>query len=186
MVKLFDNILPKKSNLNIILDLIKNHHWGFAFDNKENENKLINFVINEGTNLGFYLKTFENNKPILNTPLNIYAKIIVDTVLEKLNIHEDLFIKRFYWNMYFKNSNKMEDHVDSSSPEDTAFLSIIYPLNTNDGGTFIDNKFYTDIMGQVKVFSSEILHRGVAPKNDNIRLNLNIVLKKPKEFKIWQ
>ena len=186
MVKLFDKILPRNCNLDMIYDLIANHHWGFAYDNNENEKRLINFVANEGTNFGFYLKTFLDNKPVFNTSLNIYGKVIVDTVLERLNIQEDLFIRRFFWNMYFKNSNKMEDHLDSRGPSETDFFSILYPLNTNDGGTIINGKFYPDIMGQAKVFPSEVLHRGVAPSKDNVRFNLNIILKKPKTVNIWQ
>jgi hypothetical protein len=52
----------------------------------------------------------------------------------------------------------------------------LYSLNTTDGGFYLEDKFFPDIMGQAKVFKSNIKHKGVGPIKDKARFNLNMII----------
>jgi hypothetical protein len=168
MVTLIKDILPKTSNFDIITELSK-CQWGFACDNDRNDSFMARLFSNKG--YGFNFISLINNVPQLNTPLNTYGKIILDLVLNKLNFKGKFIIHRFYWNMYH-SGNYTEEHVDGGEEN----LTILYNLHTTDGGTEINKIFYKDLMGEAKVFKSNILHKGIPPKEDKIRFNLNIVL----------
>jgi hypothetical protein len=175
-----DNILPRKTNTEII-NLLLQQHWGFAVDTTNGYSTLLNYVFDK-KNYGFYLITSIDNKDVKNTPqsveLNTFAKTITDIVTSKLGIEEKVNIHRFYWNMYFNNSVMIE-HTDW---EDDSHLTILYNLHTTDGGIEINKTFYEDVMGQAKIFHGMNMHKGIAPNNDPIRFNLNVVFKKPKNF----
>jgi hypothetical protein len=55
-------------------------------------------------------------------------------------------------------------------------ISILYNLHTTDGGFYLEDKFFPDIMGTAKVFKSNIKHKGIGPIKDKARFNLNIVV----------
>jgi hypothetical protein len=172
-MELIDDILPKTTNVDIIRDLVRCNYWGLAIDTETYSEDHILLNMQNNKCFGFYFISYENNKPTLNTPLNIYAKIILDSVLEKakLNVRS---VKRFYWNLYFPG-HESALHTDENTDD---FLTIIYNLHTTDGGTLVDNVFYKDKIGQAKLFNSNLVHKGIGPKKDNYRFNLNIVLKK--------
>jgi hypothetical protein len=168
-VKILNNIIPKTINKNIINELV-NHQWYIACDNTQDMCKKIFSKVNNG----FSLLTLENGIIKMNTILNVYGQIIFNIIIEKLKIKARL--DRLYWNMYLKES-ETEIHTDKL---DLEYFSILYNLHTTDGGIEINNKFYPDLESQAKVFKSNILHRGIGPKQDNVRFNLNITFQKLK------
>lgn len=165
-LKIINNILSKDMN-NLILKELINHHWFIAFDN---QNDKFNKIFSSKNN-GFSITTVSEGKIQVNSNLNKYGKTIFDIVLKKTKIEAE--IDRFCWNMYFKNSES-EIHKDREDPK---CISMLYNLHTTDGGTEINKKFYKDVESQIKIYSSNILHRGIGPKKDNVRFNLNIVAK---------
>jgi len=166
-VKILNNIIPKIINDNIINELIS-HPWRIAQDNIENVRKKLFSEINGG----FSLITLKDGIIQTNTVLNVYGQIIFNIIIDKLKIKARL--DRLFWNMYLKQS-ETEIHADNLNPE---YFSLVYNLHTTDGGIEIDNKFYPDLESQAKIFKSNILHRGIGPKQDNVRFNLNITFKK--------
>lgn len=172
MVKIFENILPPKINLEILKLLVK-EHWHISWDSFE-DRRLINIFKNN--NNGFNVITFQQEpnctEIITDSILNLYAEVIGETVMHKLNVKNFKF-ERFFWNMYFKNSTS-DIHKDRQTP---GHLSILYSIHTTDGGTEIAGKKYEDKMGVAKVFDSHIDHKGLSPIKDPVRFNLNIVAK---------
>ena len=166
-VKILNTIIPKIINDNIINELIS-HPWSIAQDNIENVRKKLFSEINGG----FSLTTLKDGIIQTNTVLNVYGQIIFNIIIDKLKIKARL--DRLFWNMYLKQS-ETEIHADKLDPE---YFSLVYNLHTTDGGIEIDNKFYPDLESQAKIFKSNILHRGIGPKQDNVRFNLNIMFKK--------
>jgi hypothetical protein len=163
---LLNNILPEETNTRIIQELC-NHQWNIATDNKKNRFEKIFLKKNSG----FSTETFKDGKVIVDSVLNFYACIIFDIIKEKLKIKAEIY--RVYWNMYLKEA-ETELHTDSKL---NGYKSIIYNLHTTDGGTEIENVFYPDLIGQAKIFNSNLLHRGVSIIKDNVRFNLNIIFK---------
>jgi hypothetical protein len=165
-VILLNDILPVSTNITIIKELC-NHHWFISHDKTNDRFE----KIFSNKNNGFSIVTVERNEEKIQTVLNTYGKIICDIIVEKLKMN--LKIDRLFWNMYLKNAES-EIHIDTLDPE---CISIVYNLHTTDGGTEINGKFYEDKIGQAKIFNSNIPHRGVAIRKDNVRFNLNIILK---------
>jgi hypothetical protein len=169
-------ILPPAANLEILRLLIL-QPWGYATDDLKMENVLLENVF-KNINHGFFYHSFDERRDYLpetkaSLQLNTYARIITAIVSEKLNFTK-YKIHRFYWNMYFPNA-KMQEHVDWN---DDSHLTILYNLHTTDGGIEISKEFYKDEMGTATVFQSNIKHKGIAPIEDPVRFNLNIVFKK--------
>jgi hypothetical protein len=163
---ILNNLLPLETNLRIINQL-SNSPWYIAFD-KENDRTQKIF---SPKNNGFSHQTILEGKIEIDSVLNVYGLLIFDIVKDKLNIKAE--INRLYWNMYLKGSDS-EIHKDRT---ESYFNSIVYNFHTTDGGTEIDGKFYPDVMGQAKIFKSNIPHKGIGPSKDNVRFNLNIIYK---------
>ena len=81
-------------------------------------------------------------------------------------------ITRFYWNLYSRSS-KCIWHTDERGINE--FVSIIYNLHDNDGGTEFESGFIKSKDGEAIIFPSNLPHKGVGPKEYKWRLNLNIV-----------
>jgi hypothetical protein len=165
-VTLLNNILPKNVNQMIINELT-NHHWFIAWDKVKNRSE----KIFSNKNSGFSVITFDNGKIEVNTVLNVYGQVIYNIIVEKLKINAKL--DRIFWNMYLKESES-ELHTDRT---DSNFFSVVYNLHTTDGGTEINNKIYPDLESQAKIFKSNLIHRGIGPKQNNVRFNLNLIFK---------
>jgi hypothetical protein len=163
---ILNNILQKDLNIIIIKELC-NHHWFLAFD--KSKDRL--YKVFSSKNNGFSILTFYNGKKNKISKLNFYGFLIFDIIKDRLNLNGE--IDRLHWNMYFKKQDS-ETHTDKNFD---GFKSILYNLHTTDGGIEIENKFYPDVMGQAKIFKSNLLHKGIGPTNDNVRFNLNIVFK---------
>jgi len=129
-------------------------------------------------NRGFSNTTYNEKEGVkLDTPLNLYAEIVFDRVVNELNIKE-ASIFRIFWNMYFKNSETAW-HKDDET-EDQNMFSILYCIHNNGGGIYIEDKFYQDVAGEAKVFSSGLTHKGGPPVNENARFSLNIMFRRIK------
>lgn len=166
-VKILENILPVKTNLEL-LRCISYEKWEIAKD--ACEDTPLNVILQKPT--GFLLRIVEDRELKINTRMLIYSNIILNIVCEKLNI-KNFDVDRVFWNLYTPLAYP-SDHKDNESSD---YLSLLYSPHTTDGGTEIDGKFYPDKMGQAKLFKSNTLHKGCAPKKDLARFNLNIVFK---------
>lgn len=169
-MKIYNNILPNNLNTKIIQILVNEPHWQFAEDG--NQSILPGVFENNINHVGFILKSYDLFNKIDRSPiLNIYADMILQFVARehKLTTYK---VQRFCWNYYTPNMNG-NYHTDNDSNNR---LSILYSLNTTDGGFYLEDKFFPDIMGQAKVFNSNIKHKGVGPKKDKARFNLNMIL----------
>ena len=166
-VTFIDGILSTDENLKLIDKLIY-HQWYLT---RCTDYKSLLEPLLIGRSGGFSVETLLNGKTT-SSPLNEEAFKITKIVCQKLNI-KHYEIKRFLWNMYFPR-NYTEYHQDEFTEE---YLSILYNPHTTDGGTFVNNTFYLDKMGQGKVYKSMVEHKGNPPSQDAVRFNLNVLLK---------
>jgi hypothetical protein len=168
-VDLIHNILSLEENIKIIVKLL-NSPWYLGKDNHNNNiQEIFNF------DRGFTNCVFNEDKNYsidINQDVAKDAQIIYERIKTKANINSSKLI-RLSWNMYFRTS-KPKYHTDMDLD---GYKSIVYDLHTTDGATVIGGHIFPDKMGQAKIFKSNILHKGVIPKRDNIRFNLNIIFK---------
>jgi len=170
MITEIDTNIPQSTNDRIIHLLMNSSGWYFGRDHHENNFK--------NPDAGFTLMTYHEdpkNIPILNPQVDAFGWFIFDIVKEKYHL-KFRSVNRIFWNFYNKNS-VMGFHIDR--PEDRAY-SIIYNFTNNDGGTNFRVKedeviFKKSIASQALVFPSKLFHTGVAAKNSNNRMALNIV-----------
>ena len=101
--------------------------------------------------------------------MNLFANLIYETALQRLEISGELH--RFFWNLYVPGDIS-QLHLDINQDN---YYSIIYNLQTTDGGTVINGHKYADKESQIKIFKSNIPHKGLGPIKFNFRMNLNIV-----------
>jgi len=171
-MEVIKDILPHQTNLKILLNLINHSNWCFPTD-IINDKKIIleKFFKHNESNSGMMLMSFNKSNSInLNSPLNLYGEIIFDIIKTKSKYKLNDLI-RIYWN-YYDNSSVMKEHKDM--PDDK-YISIVYNLNNNDGGTEINKKFIKSEESTAIVFKSNTLHKAVAPVKEKHRFSLNIV-----------
>lgn len=109
--------------------------------------------------------------------LNTMAQYVFCQVLKHCeHTYYDLDLVRVLWNYYNTGSTGVF-HVDKDF-DDSQYLSIIYQLNTCDGGTIVgDSKIITSVAGNAILIDSNLPHRGVGPKKDSQRYVLNLLLR---------
>lgn len=108
--------------------------------------------------------------------LNTLAEYIFESILEKSKfLYHGVELVRVLWNYYNKASTGIY-HVDRDFDDDKYF-SMVYHLNTCDGGTIIQKEKVQSVSGNAIVFDSNVPHRGVGPTKDSARYVLNILLK---------
>lgn len=171
---ILENILDKKTNKEIIKELLASAGWFIAIDVKDYSEKY-NFLFNKKIHSGFSLTTFSENEYVVNEKLTQYANTIIQIILEKSTLKK-VKVKRVMWNYYMKNQNGVL-HRDYHDENHWSFL---YTLNTTDGGLEFNNNFFPDIESEAKLFKSNILHRGIGPKKTIARFNLNVILEECK------
>ena len=156
MIKKLELNLPKQINLKIISLLTNISKWKIASDflsGKERIDRLLTKNMYDG---GFYYESYNLFKKINDeSELNLYAEIILFFVAEKLKL-ENVNLVRFWWN-YYNRSSRGEFHKDYL--EDNMY-SFVYSLNTNNGGTYIENEnnFFKSNEGEVLFFKSNQKH----------------------------
>jgi len=115
-----------------------------------------------------------NVNSLLSAKLNAYAELILKKIVRLNPDLRNYFPQRYVWNYYNKSSSGTY-HPDSLEPD---HISIVYYLNTCDGGTFIEDKFIESKEGRAVIFNSDVSHCGIGPTEHNARYVLNIVLVK--------
>ena len=110
-------------------------------------------------------------KVYLESELNNYAEIIYEIIK---NHTKYKFFKplRFYWNFYNKAA-AASIHIDMA---ENHFVSFIYNLNTNNGGTNINGEFFKSKAGEAIVFESNLLHSSITQTDSTARFNLNCIV----------
>ena len=113
----------------------------------------------------------EKENIYIESPLNYYAEIVYSIIKQQTKYK---FLKpiRFYWN-YYNNSSFTLPHKDRS---ENFYVSFVYNLNTNNGGTNINGEFYKSNSGEAIVFPSNAMHNGVTQTDTKGRFNLNCVI----------
>ena len=81
------------------------------------------------------------------------------------------------WNIYRAG----EEGIFHNDGEEEGLYTILYSLNSSDGYLQINDAKFYDVEDEAKVFPSKLLHKGVGPEKDRLRINLNIVLEGCKE-----
>jgi len=164
-IKIIKDIFPKNINLQICEYLANQCSWSLAYENDPPYE-----LIKNNKHLGFSFCTFNDFKFIQDSFLHQHAYIVFCHILEKLNLKGTLM--RSMWNMYLTNQSSSL-HKDKN--EDN-YISALYSLHETDGGIEIGNQFFKDQIGELKVFKSNILHKGIGPKQSIARFNLNLVI----------
>ena len=133
-------------------------------------------ALEDKSDSGFLHLSLQDGKveSFISSKLNVYAELILKKIISMNPELSDYYPRRFNWNYYNKSSSGTW-HPDTLEPN---HISIVYNLNTNDGGTYIGDKFVKSEAGRAIIFKSNIEHRGVGPTEDAQRYMLNIVLMK--------
>lgn len=173
-----DTGLDNTFNSILIKEIIYTKGWALSGDIElfNNSGDLGDYS-DSGFQFVSFLKGSNENHPQYST-VNSYASLIGNIVLKK---QKNILIKnydmgRFFWSYYNKASNGLT-HVDTSESMQGDYLSIVYYLNNNDGGTEVDGKKYNSKAGYALVFNSRSPHRGFGPYNEKMKLVLNIMLR---------
>tara|TARA_R110000751_G_scaffold17046_4_gene53151 strand:- start:344 stop:895 length:552 start_codon:yes stop_codon:yes gene_type:complete len=171
-VKIYTDIFPKAVNALILEELCNSCRWRLAFD-KGPSDIYVSMLLNKvDKDFGWNMRSYHIRDHFdENVKLNTWAQIVTHHVLEKSKKFINPKITRFNWNYYNKSSTG-RFHTDAENPNSH---SIIYSLHTTDGGVQIGDSFYKDVEGEAKLFPSNIEHKGVGPKENVLRFNLNIV-----------
>jgi hypothetical protein len=169
-MKIYSNILPNDLNSKIIKILLNEPNWRFG---KDYEKEIVSGVFDSAINhAGFSLISYDAvNNINIDSVLNIYADIILHFVVQAHELNK-FTVQRFCWN-YYMSGMQGNYHVDHDGDDR---LSILYSLNTTDGGLYLGDKFYPDCEGEAKVFNSYLKHKGVGPQKHKARFNLNTIL----------
>jgi hypothetical protein len=174
MIEVIPNILPKDINKIIIDNLIYSTNWQIGKDNNMSIEKCRNYLLsNESKDFGIFQITYDAWHNInIDSSLNLYGNIIFKIIEEKTKQYKFKKLCRIFWN-YYNNSSKGSSHQDMV---DKNYVSFVYSLNDNEGGTFINNEFIQSKNGQAVLFPSHLLHYGTNPKNSVGRFNLNCII----------
>ena len=173
--EILDLPVPHRMNEKII-NYLGEQSWNYVSDTADEKYKELfyNIVSNPllkdaGQAIISYRKygDFVNN----NT-LNFFGDFIFSLIQERSNFKiKD--VSRFYWNLYTPQS-VCQEHFDQQ--DIGRYISAVYNLHTNDGGTQVQNQFVPSKEGQAVIFRSEKIHKGISSKTSNFRLSLNIVM----------
>jgi hypothetical protein len=156
-----------------IKELLTDLPFKIAVDNKEHVGKMLD------TNIKLQgLSRVSNHPPIGPTEsrLNDFGFFITEKICEKVNLNYSK-IRRFMWNIYRAG----EEGIFHNDGEEEGLYTILYSLNSSDGYLQINDAKFYDVEDEAKVFPSKLLHKGVGPEKDRLRINLNIVLEGCKE-----
>lgn len=167
-----NDILNDNFNQSVIERLIGEGFWKIALDqNYEKDN-----LLPDHSDSGMLFMSYAQNQPPQNFErfsfFNNSAEIIFNSVLLSIDKKfENIQLKRVLWNYYNKGSTGVyhNDHSDSS------WYSIVYNLNTSDGGTVIDSTFVDGLSGRAILFKSNLPHKGVGPNKSKHRFAVNII-----------
>lgn len=109
--------------------------------------------------------------------LNTLAQFIFESVMDKSKyVYHDIELVRILWNYYNRASTGIF-HVDKDFTDGKKYFSVIYYLNTCDGGTIIGkHPMIPSVSGNAVIFPSNQPHRGIGPTQEPTRYVLNFLL----------
>ena len=172
MVETYDNILPKEVNKLILTELCNSCRWRLAFDKGPRDIYVSMLLSKIDKDFGWNMRSYHRTEHFdENVKLNTWAQVIFYHVIETSKKFINPIPIRFNWNYYNKSSTG-NFHTDSENPNS---YSILYSIHDTDGGVQVADSFYKDVEGQAKLFSSCTQHKGIGPKDNLLRFNLNIV-----------
>jgi hypothetical protein len=174
MIEKIQDILPPDINKIIIDNLIYSTNWQIGKDNNMPIEKCGEYLLSNSTNdFGIFQITYDTWHNInIESPLNLYANIVYKIIEQRTKLYKFKKPCRFFWN-YYNNSSKGSSHQDMHEKN---YVSFVYSLNDNEGGTFINNEFIKSQNGQAVIFPSNLPHYGTNPKNTVGRFNLNCII----------
>lgn len=172
--EIIDLPIPHRMNQNII-NYLGQQQWYYVNDLDRQFKHTFSEIISDpsikdsGQAIITYMKNGEY-KP--DSTLNFFGDLVFSLIQErsKFKIKN---VTRLYWNLYTPQS---ECKLHSDDHNVGKFISAIYNLHTNDGGTLIEDQFAPSKESQAVLFRSEKIHKGITAKNSNFRLNLNMVM----------
>lgn len=185
--KIIENVLPSSVNQVIKDKLLLSKTWQIVTDGLPLDVFSSIYQASDGGMLLFSYQK-DSDKNLENIELNVFADMIFQLVLQKCEIchkfakvpeFSNIELHRHLWNYYNGNSKGVE-HTDKDVDD---FYSIVYYLNTTDGGTtiIIDNDgkefFSPSVEGNCVIFPSTAIHWGTGAPNNGHRLALNILFK---------
>jgi len=172
--EIFDLPIPHRMNERII-NYLGEQSWSFVNDSHIRYKKpFFDLVSNPlckdaGQAIISYSKYFNYKNDDI---LNFFGDYVFCLIQERSNFKVKN-ISRLYWNIYTPQS-VCQEHFDESNVG--KFISAVYNLHTNDGGTQVENQFFPSKESQVIIFKSEKIHKGISSKTSNFRLSLNIIM----------
>jgi len=176
---IIDKVLPISENIEMLKHfstrpLLIQHEGLEEKGVLPDEASFITGFSNNYNHVGFALELYDYRfkKCEKFDPLFIWSRIIFNSALEKLNLQNFKNLARIHWNYYLAG----QQGVGHTDREEDNFVSMLYNPHTTDGGTEILGEFYPDVAGQLKIFKSNWLHKGVSSKKDKARASVNIVL----------
>lgn len=109
--------------------------------------------------------------------LNTLAQFIFESVMGKSKYeYHGIELVRILWNYYNRASTGIF-HVDKDFAGGKKYFSVIYHLNTCDGGTIIEkHPRIPSVAGNAIIFPSNLPHRGIGPTREPARYVLNFLL----------
>jgi len=173
--EILDLPVPHRMNEKII-NYLGEQAWNYVADASEERHKepFYNIVSNPSLkDAGQAIISYKKYGDFVNNnTLNFFGDFIFSLIQERSNFKiKDVF--RFYWNLYTPQS-VCQYHTDKQ--DIGRYVSAVYNLHTNDGGTQIENQFIPSKEGQAVIFRSEKIHKGISSKTSNFRLSLNMIL----------
>lgn len=142
--------------------------------------------VGDKSDTGFLMLTYSKKSDEYSeefTRPNFFAEIILRTVLfkQKYFSFSDYSVERVLWNYYNKASTgiyhrdvPLRDQQSENLPD--SHISIIYYLNSCDGGTEVEKENFYCKESHALVFASHKKHKGFGPFSDKSKWAVNIVL----------
>ena len=164
-MKVFDHLFDDFFN-QIIIDELQNASFNFASDpppEGKSDSGFIHMSLHDGKVDSF-----------ISSKLNVYGEIITKKIFSLMPELNEYYPRRFCWNYYSKSSSGTY-HQDTNTNNN---ITVVYYLNTCDGGTYIEDKFVQSESGRAVVFDSRTNHCGIGPTEYDKRYMLNIILTK--------
>ena len=177
MHKIIHNVMNDDFNEMLTEDLTTVNRWTIITDwDLYPENNLAE--PEKFSDSGLSIKSYDHGGTIgdgsfdpVFTRLNAIGKPIFDAIIEKSDIIKPVQLLRLQWN-YYNAGSTGNTHVDT---EQDGIQSIVYNINTNNGGTVIDGEFIKSVAGDAIIFPSNVPHHGVGPGQAEMRFMLNIM-----------
>ena len=175
--------IPEQELMDLINYLGHFVSWNFVFDLEREDAPHFFDIINDNesvTDAGLGVMTFTSYQTDGVRPdykLNLFGEKIFEYCKEKSNNFKSKRVSRIYWNLYSRSS-VCKFHVDNPTPN--KYVSILYNIHENDGGTaftFEDKNIIIKAeKSEAVIFPSNVLHKGVGPTKNKWRFSLNIVV----------